>query len=107
MKDKERYKSEMVVYREKQKAVICDAVPIRQQQQEEEKEKVLPVEEKKVDMLPENGEGSSTRTESEPSTDADAGVESANRESLTDSDGFELRRRDNAEEVSGPPQGVF
>ncbi|XP_078434185.1 high mobility group B protein 9-like [Wolffia australiana] len=128
VQDKERYKSEMVVYRERQKTggqvVICNAVPIRQQLTElpanglpanGPPEKMMEAAGAPAISL-ENGGGSSTgteaerklgsdSTETETSTEADGGVESANRESLTDSDGFELRRRDNAEEVSGPDGG--
>lgn len=127
MKDKERYKSEMVIYRERQKTggqVICNAVPIRQQPGallEAKKFVGAPPPEAKKEgtpvTSPENDGGSSTGTdaerklgqesESENSTEVDARTESANPESFTDSDGFELRRRDNpaaenAEEVSGP-----
>ncbi|CAA7396119.1 unnamed protein product [Spirodela intermedia] len=127
VKDKERYKSEMVIYRERQKTggqVICNAVPIRQQPGallEAKKLALAPQPEAKEETpatTPENDGGSSTGTDAERklgqeseseenSTEVDARTESANRESFTDSDGFELRRRDNpaaenAEEVSGP-----
>lgn len=113
LKDKERYQSQMVVYRERQRTggLVSSDIPIQQQPADSSKEtgnadKAISVQ-REEESLSSEGSGSSTASESDiegASPEAETGTESGSLadEIPTESgDDFELRRRDQSSLESG------
>lgn len=128
VKDKERYKSEMVVYREnlKKSPIISNAVPI--QQRPSEPEAIVDDGDQKVEMdegdLPSinqnesssdgsDSEGKMSAEDSETETSPELGGTATDSPSFIaepshEDDGFELRKRDDAKMENGhdPPNSI-